>query len=117
MKPNRLLLIILAILVVGAFAYRQYSVDMAAWSQVQQSLIRLSSGIEFEPIITLRSKLADADAAMKTYESEFHIFSPQHQRRLESGKRGVPPCPIICEIRTSGTPAAANRLAKVARKS
>ena len=80
---------VLAALSLGALGYYEYSSDMAAWNQVQQSLTRLTSGIQFEPIITLRSKIADTDAAIKTYQSAFHVFPKGHEARLALGMRGI----------------------------
>lgn len=62
---------------------------MKAWNQVQQSLARLSSGIQFEPVIMLRSKMADADAAIKGFESDFRIFPADKKERVDAGKRGI----------------------------
>ena len=80
---------VLAALSLGALGYYEYSSDMAAWNQVQQSLTRLTSAIQFEPIITLRSKIADTDASMKIYQSAFHIFPNGHESRLGLGMRGI----------------------------
>lgn len=90
MHGSRVLVIstLAAILLGGVGCYEYYS-DMAAWNQVQQSLTRLTSGIRFEPIITLRSKIADTDAAIRTYQSSFHIFPAGHEERLELGIRGL----------------------------
>lgn len=72
----------------GGVAFK-YFADLKAWQQVEQSITRLSSGVKFEPIITLRSKMADSDAAIKTYESGHHLFPLGHKERLEGVKKGI----------------------------
>jgi TonB family protein len=90
MYGSRFLVIsVLAATLVGALCCYEYYSDIAAWNQVQLSLTRLTSGIRFEPIITLRSKIADTDAAIRTYQSSFHVFPAGHEARLQRGIRGL----------------------------
>jgi hypothetical protein len=79
----------LLLMVIGVIGDRQYSSEVAAWNNVHESLTRLSSGISYEPIIALRSKIADTDAVLKIYESKPHIFVRGRYRTLESARRGL----------------------------
>jgi hypothetical protein len=88
-SPVILPIVLLLAVATGVLVYRVYSSDSSAWNQVQLSLTRLSSGIEFEPVITLRSKLADTDAAIQTFDSELHILPRNRGEKLASAKRGV----------------------------
>src|ERR1039457_1198257 len=89
MQPRSIRLASIVLIAVTALiGYQKYSADNAAWTKVQESLTRLSSGIEFEPIISLRSKLADTDAAIKTYQSQFRLFHSSTSS-LVSAKRGI----------------------------
>lgn len=69
--------------------YYKYDSDMTAWTKVRESLNRLLSGIQFEPIIMLRSKLADADAAISWYQSAGRIFPLDHAVHIQNAKRGL----------------------------
>lgn len=72
----------------GAFLYK-YESDKTAWSEVQSKLIRLDSGLQYEPIVLLRSKLADADASSKEYSLHKHIFPPRNTQRISDAEQAI----------------------------
>lgn len=76
---NLIVVSTLPVLALSAVLYKYHS-DKAAWEKVQNGLVRLHSGLEFESVIALRSHLADADAALRTYTTEWHIYPPGQQR-------------------------------------
>jgi hypothetical protein len=80
--------IVLTIVAAGTFLYK-YHVDRAAWTEVQEKLLRLLSGLQYEPILAVRSHLADTDAAVKNFASEWRIFPPDHERRVDETEKAV----------------------------
>jgi hypothetical protein len=74
--------------ILGLVMYK-YRTDKTAWKQVQSGLVRLRSGIQFESVIALRSRLADADAAIKLYGSGWRVYPAEHDRRIRDAETAL----------------------------
>lgn len=83
--------IVICVALVSAFAgtVYKYESDMAAWHRVEEALIRLQSGIRYESIFQLRPRLADADAAIKSYQATQRFFPLHHVRRADIAEVGI----------------------------
>jgi hypothetical protein len=79
---------LLCIAVLGALAYR-YHQDVAAWEQVERSLVRLQSGFQFESVIALRSHLADTDAALALYGTGRRMYPPDRKERIRNAEKSL----------------------------
>lgn len=75
-------------LFVGACSYK-YIHDQAAWQKEQDALIRLRSGMQYEAMLMVRSRLADADAGVEDYASQWRIFPVNHSKMLEAARKGI----------------------------
>jgi hypothetical protein len=91
MRRSPTALTLIGVLVVGSFsaAIYKYHTDKTAWEQVQASLVRLRSGLQFESIIALRSHLADADTALKLYKSEWRTYPPDRAERVRHAEKSL----------------------------
>jgi hypothetical protein len=76
------------VLALCAGSYK-YHADVEAWEQVQNSVVRLQSGIQFESVIALRSHLADADAAVKLYQSRWRAYPPGGRERARDAEQSL----------------------------
>jgi hypothetical protein len=56
------------LLVVGVATYQLHGYA-AAWDAVEKAASRLDSSIQYEPVITMRAKMADLDVALNHYKS------------------------------------------------
>jgi hypothetical protein len=75
-------------LIVAGCLYK-YASDVAEWRKVQDALVRLQSGIKYESVLALRSKLADADAAIEEFRSGWRVFPLGHKERVSDAKTGL----------------------------
>jgi hypothetical protein len=85
----------------GAFVYK-YECDKAAWADVQAKLIRLNSGLQYEPNLALRSQIADTDAAVKVFASEPRIFPLDHAQRVQYSEKAVAYLALAAEYQLNG---------------
>lgn len=67
----------------------KYFSDENAWQKAQDSLIRLHSGMQYESILMVRSRLADADAAVEDYASRWRIFPLDHLGQVQDARKGI----------------------------
>ncbi|HLW82452.1 MAG TPA: hypothetical protein VKS20_10470 [Candidatus Acidoferrales bacterium] len=72
----------------AACSFKYFS-DEAVWQNAQDALIRLHSGMQYESILMVRSRLADADAAVEDYASHWRIFPLDHTRRVQDARKGI----------------------------
>jgi hypothetical protein len=63
-----LFLLLVVLLLVGLYVH-QHNKLQSAWESVAQAAVRLESSIQYEPVIVLRTKMAELDAALKHYKS------------------------------------------------
>ena len=72
--------------------------ETSDWAPVRAALVRLQSGIELEPVIALRSTLANADAALKIYsEKQRH---PHSEARFVTASRAISNLRLAIEFRS-----------------
>lgn len=76
------------LLFVGACSYK-YIQDQAAWQKEQDALVRLRSGMQYEAMLMIRSRLADADAGVEDYASQWRVFPVNHTKKLEAARKGI----------------------------
>lgn len=67
----------------------KYVSDEAEWRQAEDALVRLQSGMQYESMLMVRSRLADADAAVEEFRSGWRIFPLKHDERVSDAKRGI----------------------------
>jgi hypothetical protein len=72
----------------GSVLYKYYS-DKTAWEKIQSELVRLQSGLEFESVIALRSRIADTDAVLKMYTTEWRIYPPHRVERVQKAEKSL----------------------------
>jgi hypothetical protein len=77
-----------AILLAALWCYREYTSEVTSLSTARQALIRVDSGVQYDSVINLRSKIADADAAVTTFELGRHLFGGD-AAKMEVAKRGL----------------------------
>jgi hypothetical protein len=80
--------IVLTISAAATLLYK-YQTDRTAWMRVQEKLLRVQSGLQYETILALRSVLADTDAAVKNFSTDWRIYPPDHDRRVEEAEKAV----------------------------
>jgi hypothetical protein len=100
---------VLCLIVSGALLYT-YESDKTAWDEVQSKLIRLDSGLEYESILQLRSKLADADAASKEYTVQKHIFPLHNSQRIADSEQAISYLDVALTLHSSSGSSVANEL-------
>jgi hypothetical protein len=76
-----------AILSAALWCYREYTSEVTSLNTARQALIRVDSGVQYHSVMNLRSKIADADAAVTTFRLHRHVFLRSYQ--LDSAKRGL----------------------------
>lgn len=89
MKRAMAVIFAAAILSAALWCYREYSSEVTSLSTARQALIRVDSGVQYESVINLRSKIADADAAVTTFELGRHLFLRGAAERMDGAKRGL----------------------------
>jgi hypothetical protein len=74
-------------LVGGGLLFRQRAIRNAQWAEVTNSIIGVEVGIRHEPIITLRSKIAELDASLTRYV--YSDPSRVHEQRVSEAKEAL----------------------------
>jgi hypothetical protein len=108
---NLILVGALPILALSAVLYKYHS-DKDAWEKVQNGLVRLHSGLEFESVIALRSHLADTDAALKGYTTEWRIYPPGRQERVRNAEQSLKYINFALDWQTRGGSSEADTLSQ-----
>jgi hypothetical protein len=85
-KTGVITAIVVTVILIGCYKYIS---DESAWSKVEESVIRVQSGLQYESLLLLRSKLADADAAIHDYSSERRFFPIDNERRISEAQNGI----------------------------
>jgi hypothetical protein len=67
----------------------KWRADERAWDSARSALVRLDSGVSYESLIQLRSRLADADAAVRNYAFDRRFFPLQHKMLVSNAQRGI----------------------------
>jgi hypothetical protein len=88
-KVGIALLLITALVVCAVAGAWKYFSDEAAWAEMDRSLIRLQSGIRYEAIINVQSRLADADAATREYSSKWRLFPIGYRKAAPAAEHGI----------------------------
>jgi hypothetical protein len=101
MKTSSAVAIAAVLLALGSALYK-CQVDNSAWQQADESLIRLRSGIQFETLIQLRSKLADADAALSYYTSKWRVLPVRHKDRFRLASRAISDLGLALDLASGG---------------
>lgn len=91
MRPSRLFLVLFAAAILSGalWCYREYTSEVTSLSTARQALIRVDSGVQYDSVINLRSKIADADAAVTTFELGRHLFFRDARAQMDVAKRGL----------------------------
>jgi hypothetical protein len=97
-------------LIIGGVFLYTYESDKTAWDEVQSKLIRLDSGLEYESIIQLRSKLADADAASKEYTVHKHIFPTHGSQRIADSEQAISYLDVALTLHSSSESSVPNEM-------
>jgi hypothetical protein len=84
-----LLLILIAIVTIEVFGYRQYRSDMTQWQIVAQSLASLHAVLEREPANRIATRIADTRATVDAFAAASHRFPRDHRTRVEAAERGL----------------------------
>jgi hypothetical protein len=101
MKTSSAVAIAAVLLALGSALYK-CQVDNSAWQRADESLIRLRSGLQFETLLQLRSKLADADAALSYYTSKWRVLPVRHKDRVRLASRAISDLGLAIDLATSG---------------
>ena len=88
MKKDVIATTLAVALSLGLIFYK-YSVDEAAWQRAQDAIVRLRSGMQYESLLMVRTRLADADAAVEDYVSQWRVFPMNHQSLLQAAHTGI----------------------------
>ena len=83
-----MVILVVTILSAAFWCYREYTSDVTSQT-ARQALIRVDSGVQYDSVINLRSKIADADAAVTTFELGRHLFFRDAAEQMEVAKRGL----------------------------
>jgi hypothetical protein len=91
LSASKRYLLVASLLLVAALCacFLKYRADVAAWDQVQNSLVRLHSGFQYESVIALRSHLADTDAALRLYRTGWRIYPPGRAERVHDAEQSL----------------------------
>lgn len=100
---------VLCLTLAGALLYA-YESDKTAWDEVQSKLIRLESGLEYDSILQLRSKLADADAASKEYIAQKHIYPLHNSERIADSQQAIAYLDVALTLHSSSGSSVANEM-------
>lgn len=85
---NLTVVVAIAFVALSSVLYKYFS-DKTAWEKIQTELVRLHSGLEFESIIALRSRIADTDAALKMYTKEWRTYPPRRMERVQNAEKSL----------------------------
>lgn len=78
--------IVITVLILASY---ECIADESAWNKVDESVIRVQSGLQYESLLLLRSRLADADAAIRYYSSQHRFIPIDHERRINQAQNGI----------------------------
>ena len=79
---------IIILLILAGFSIK-YESDEDAWQKEQDALVRLRSGMQYESILMVRTRLADADAAVEDYASRQRIFPLRHTGAVKDARKAI----------------------------
>lgn len=83
--------LVVILLVVGGATYQLHRYA-AAWDAVENAASRLDSSIQYEPVITMRAKMADLDVALNHYKS---LKPPRVVSRLIQHGKTIDHCSAV----------------------